>query len=229
MVPTQFKGLIPVALLKTNRGFDIGAAFAAKEIADTLHAPLIEGEISRLIVDLNRSLWNKTFFSEFSRQLDTKTREDIVKAYYAPYREKVLRQARAFIKKGLLIHLSIHSFTPILNGKERRADVGLLYDPRRRCETLFCNQLRSAFKKRSALKCIMNSPYRGTSDGLVTFLRTILPQDRYIGIEIEINQKFPLQGRSLYCKSLLGPLLQALESVLRVEYDRTSDPQRKFI
>ena len=28
-----------------------------------------------------------------------------------------------------VIHISSHSFTPELNGKVRRADVGLLYDP----------------------------------------------------------------------------------------------------
>jgi hypothetical protein len=35
-----------------------------------------------------------------------------------------------------------------------------------------------------------NKPYLGIDDGLTTYLRTIYPDSRYAGIEIEINQKF---------------------------------------
>lgn len=90
------------------------------------------------------------------------------------------------------MHLSVHSFTPILDGRVRRADVGLLYDPARRSEVELCRRwrlgLRDRFPGRSIL---MNSPYRGTSDGFTTDLRTRYSPARYVGIELEINQKLP--------------------------------------
>jgi len=39
-----------------------------------------------------------------------------------------------------------------------------------------------------------NYPYAGKSDGLTAFLRRRFPAEVYIGIELEINQKYVLSG-----------------------------------
>ena len=45
------------------------------------------------------------------------------------------------------------------------------------------------------LRVRRNYPYAGWTDGLTTYLRTRFPPQRYVGIEIEINQRFVL-GRT---------------------------------
>jgi hypothetical protein len=69
----------------------------------------------------------------------------------------------------------------------------LLYDPRRRDERVFCERWGRLLAQRIApLRVRRNYPYRGYDDGLTTALRRRFPADRYIGVEIEVNQKHPL-------------------------------------
>jgi hypothetical protein len=44
------------------------------------------------------------------------------------------------------------------------------------------------------LRVRYNYPYRGNTDGLGTWLRNRHPASRYLGIEIEINQRLVVTG-----------------------------------
>lgn len=66
----------------------------------------------------------------------------------------------------------------------------MLYDPARREERLFCatwKERLTAHLPRSRVR--RNQPYRGWSDGLTAYLRTLFPPDRYLGVELEVNQR----------------------------------------
>ena len=95
------------------------------------------------------------------------------------------------IKKGPkpVLHISVHSFTPILNGVERDVDIGLLFDPARRLESRFCEnikqQLDSTFP---SYRTQFNKPYLGIDDGFTSYLRTKFNDSEYAGIEVEISQ-----------------------------------------
>jgi predicted N-formylglutamate amidohydrolase len=94
-----------------------------------------------------------------------------------------------------VIHVSSHSFTPVLAGSERTADVGLLYDPRRRGESLLCARWKDALAVVApALRVRRNYPYAGKGDGLTAFLRRRYPDAAYVGVELEINQAIVLAG-----------------------------------
>ena len=83
----------------------------------------------------------------------------------------------------------IHSFTPVLNGVERDADVGILYDPSRPAEAKLADVLiKSILEREPSLRIRKNYPYLGKSDGLTTTLRQKFGTS-YAGLEIEINQK----------------------------------------
>jgi len=174
--------------LNSHRGFDPGALELAKEIAKKFKAPLIASTTSRLLVELNRSLHHPKLFSSWTHQLPPSDKEAILKKIYFPYRTQV---EQAIASNIPLIHLSIHSFTPELEGKIRQADIGLLYDPRRAREKQFANAWKQALKAggSSRLKIRANYPYLGKADGFTTFLRTKWKDSSYIGIELEINQK----------------------------------------
>jgi len=103
-----------------------------------------------------------------------------------------------------VIHLSSHSFTPVLDGKVRNADVGLLYDPARSGEVELCRRWQTRLKAWAPeWKVRRNYPYTGRSDGFTAYLRRRFPADVYVGIELEINHKHVLNG---------GPQWHALRS-----------------
>jgi len=179
------------AILATHQGFDSGALSMANTLATEFSAPLVASTISRLLVDLNRSIGHPRLHHEVIRNTSTSVRQRIVRDYYQPYRgqvEKLVRQA--IIAHGRVIHLSSHSFTPELNGKTRKADIGLLYNPARPKESVLCKHWQAAFKTCAPDLIIRrNYPYAGKGDGLTSWFRRQLTDNAYVGIELEINQK----------------------------------------
>jgi len=109
-----------------------------------------------------------------------------------------------------VIHVSSHSFTPVLNGEVRRADVGLLYDPRRREEAALCSRWKTALGAIApALRVRRNYPYAGKGDGLTSALRLAFASRDYVGIELEINQQIVLAGGRQWT-ALRGALIDSL-------------------
>lgn len=179
------------ALLNTHRGFDDGALIMARALSASLSAPLLTSTISRLLVDLNRSVGHPKRHHEVVRSMPAERRQRIIQTFYTPYREEVERLLRHSISEnGRAIHISSHSFTPVLDGKTRRADIGLLYDPGRTEEAAFCTRWKTCLNKLfPTLTIRRNYPYAGKNDGLTTSLRKSLAPSSYLGIELEINQK----------------------------------------
>lgn len=216
LVPEEYAELFrPHAeVLKTHRGHDIGALDLAKLMASAARAPLYFSTTTRLLIDLNRSLGHPSLFSEATRGLSAIERQRMLDVHYRPYREDVEQAIAELALKSRVLHLSIHTFTPVLQGAVRKADVGLLYDPSRQFERKFCGEWARALSTRdSTLVVRRNYPYRGVADGFVTYLRKRLPERRYAGVELEVNQKFPIGG-GLEWKKLRVELTQALATVL---------------
>jgi predicted N-formylglutamate amidohydrolase len=201
-------------LLATHRGYDIGILPLARYLARELGAPLHAAEVSRLLVDLNRSLRSPTLFSEVTRRLPAGERAAILRRYYAPYRERVEQEVAAGLRGGQILHLSVHSFTPELHGVVRRADIGLLYDPARPAEAEFCRRWQAAIARLDpALRVRRNYPYRGVSDCLVTTLRRRCDGEPYLGLEIEVNQNLP-QGEAGRWRQVRQVLLASLRAAV---------------
>jgi predicted N-formylglutamate amidohydrolase len=156
--------------------------------------PLYAATTSRLLVDLNRSRHHRSLFSAVSASLSRAQREDVLQRHYRPYREAVEAAIGSRIAAGrTVLHLSVHSFAPILDGLQRDADIGLLYDPARAQESGFCRAWQHGLRRACpAWRIRRNFPYRGRADGFTTHLRKRFSGDRYLGVELEINQRQPL-------------------------------------
>ena len=205
--------------LDSHRGYDFGALDVARDFARRLrHAwpvDLVTATTSRLLVDLNRSIGHARLHGEPVRLLDAEERAAIVARHYQPYRSRVQCAVEEALSRGArVVHVSCHSFTPSIDGKHRSADIGLLYDPRRSDETQLVKAWRDALlHAQPRLLVRLNYPYRGTADGLTTWLRRAFPERAYAGVELEINQAFPAAAPSIW-RALRLVLTGSLASAL---------------
>jgi predicted N-formylglutamate amidohydrolase len=200
------------AALNSHRGYDIGALRVARALARSIGCELHSATVTRLLVDLNRSIGHSTLHSEFCAPLKHNERASLIADYYRPHRKTVTEAIDRI--SGLVCHIGVHSFTPILGGEVRNADIGLLYDPKHRGEREFCLRWQRLLLERDpALRVRRNYPYLGTSDTLPTALRRHYPKLGYLGIELEINQAYLLQS-SKQTRLLTATLAASLTEVL---------------
>jgi len=220
-VPTHFAHLFQGQgkVLVSHQAYDYGAAKVARSLARRIHAPVYLGAISRLLIDLNRSPSNrKSLFTQYSRMLERNVRELLFQKYYQSYREKVENTVDEIIGKGKpVLHVSVHSFSSVLRGKRRNADIGLLYDPARKGEKDVCGFIAKLLKKEMVtLRVRRNYPYRGKTDAFTSYLRRKYAEKFYAGIEIEINQDLLLKNDSRRKKALYF-LEEGISTVLQAD------------
>lgn len=194
------------AALRSHAAWDKGSREIASILAHRLDAAHFAGRYTRLLVDLNRSRQSRNLMPKErfgykisgNRTLSRKEREERIEKYYTPYREAVETAIRNTIaSEGVCVHLSVHTFVSNLDGDVRNADVGILYDPQRRKERVFAERMRDSFLA-AKVPTRLNYPYEGTGDGFTTYLRKCLPKTKYLGIEIEVNQRALRTNRSVW-------------------------------
>lgn len=213
-IPENYRYLFShdLQVLKTHKAYDLGAFDlfrALKPLADFSHYQ----NISRLLVECNRSTGNKNLFSPYSAELGDSEKSSILDNYYWPYRKTIEGFIQNLIDNGEeVIHVSVHSFTPVLHGVVRNADIGLLYDPQHLREKEIANFWKEILFNNSEFKIRSNYPYLGKADGFTTSLRKLFPQN-YSGIEIEVNQKWAV-GEALV-ETLKSNLVSSLEELKR--------------
>lgn len=190
-VPKEYQPLFKEAedVLKSHKGWDPGALPLAKAIQEAFSLPLFNETTTRLLIELNRSLHHPSLFSTYTSQLDNETKNKLINQYYIPYRESVEEKIGELTSANhSVVHLSIHSFTPVFQDVERNCEIGLLYDPKREQEKAFCTAWKRKIQEQEKdWRIRMNYPYKGTADGFTTYLRKRF-KTGYSGIELEVNQ-----------------------------------------
>lgn len=211
------------ALLATHRGWDPGALELARQLAAAFDAPLFASTTTRLLIDLNRSIGHRQLHSEATRGLPLAARREIAALHYRPHRGAVESEVARRVEAGeRVLHVASHSFTPELGGVVRQADVAWLYDPRRAGEGAFASQwLGAMHKRRPDLKLRRNYPYQGKGDGLTSLLRERHAADRYVGIELEVNQRFAFEGGAAW-SALQADITRSLGDALETQRLRPS-------
>ncbi|MCB9170211.1 MAG: N-formylglutamate amidohydrolase [Flavobacteriales bacterium] len=200
--------------LASHRGWDIGALGLYRDLSHLADASF-HSTTTRLLIEMNRSLHHPQLFSRFTRGLPGPEREHIIGTHYRPYRSAVGDMVGTWLRNGdRVVHVSVHSFTPVLDGSVRNMDIGLLYDPARKDEVHFARAWRAAMRSGPEVPVVrMNAPYRGTSDGLTTSLRRTHRQG-YVGIELEVNQGHAVDGGRRMDRAITQCLERSLGHVL---------------
>jgi len=178
------------AVLASHRGWDPGALELARRMARRTGSELHACTWTRLLVEPNRSAHNPRIWSSFTRALPRAERERILERYWKPHRRAVEAAVDAATRGGhSVLHVAVHSFTPVLDGERRNADIGLLFDPGRKRERALARRWKALLAELAPdLRVRFNYPYLGTADGLSTAQRRRFPDARYAGFELELNQ-----------------------------------------
>jgi predicted N-formylglutamate amidohydrolase len=181
-------GLDPPAR-RCHLALDIGAGELTKRLAAGLGVTAVLAQYSRLVVDCNRELLDPGAFLEFgdgivipgNRNLSLEQKDQRASEIYWPYHYAIdmeLKRLAAFDFRTAFY--AIHSFTPVLNGKSRELEIGILWDADRPTAEMFIDGFRKA-----GFKVGDNEPYSGKAPQDFTIDRHAedarLP---HVGIEI---------------------------------------------
>ncbi len=202
-------------ILASHRGYDTGALELADNLYKTSGDFFFHYVTSRLLIDLNRTVINPKLFSNITKPLADEIKEQIKSKHYFPYIKSVEEKVRRIINQNnLVIHISVHTFTPVLNGNKRKTDIGLLYDPQKKTEKKFCKTWKENITEISQYNVRFNYPYRGVADSLTSYFRKQFGDKKYIGVELEVNQKFLYQNTTNW-ETIKDVLAKSLAASLR--------------
>ena len=137
-VPQALAGLgLSDSDLARHVGWDIGAAALTHELSRRWDAPAVLSGYSRLVVDCNRVLGEATSMPAVSDGIRVPANEDLPAGQadaraaecYWPYHGAVAAALDRFAAAGVApAVISMHSFTPQMNGFDRPWEIGVLWD-----------------------------------------------------------------------------------------------------
>ena len=145
-------GLDPFAR-RCHLAIDIGAGKLTEKLARSLGVTAVIAQYSRLVVDCNRQLMDPGAFLEYgdgilvpgNRNLTQADKDARANAIYWPYHKAIdeqIKRLRAIGPKPAFI--SVHSFTPVLNGVSRAVQMGVLWDKDSSLSDIFIEEFRAA-------------------------------------------------------------------------------------
>jgi predicted N-formylglutamate amidohydrolase len=134
-VPSGLDLGIEPSLLEDHIAWDIGVAAVSAQMVETANFAAYLGNISRLVVDLNRNADEAAVVPAHSdgvhiagNQLDRAAHASRLQAYHHPYHQRL---ERVLAEKRPALILSLHSFTPQLQSRRgvvRAWELGVLYN-----------------------------------------------------------------------------------------------------
>ena len=179
--------------LRRHIGWDVGAWAVVQALLRHVDSVAIASTYSRLLIDCNRALSDHDLIIPESdgtpipgnRGLTDAERHGRIREFYDPYHAAVDRAVRARAQAAELL-LSVHSFTPTLDGKERPFDVGILFDDYEDLAREFGQRLaHTGYRVRD------NEPYSGYA-GLIFSARRHGRRHGLPYLEIEMNNELLL-------------------------------------
>jgi predicted N-formylglutamate amidohydrolase len=165
-IPRALAGLgLSEAELCRHIAWDIGIAEVTKGLARHLDAPAVLSHFSRLIIDPNRAEADDTLVPAVSdgvaipgnRDVTPGARAARIAEFHAPYHAAVEQTLVAAMgRHPALALVSMHSFTPVMDGFERPWQIGILWDQDGRLPVPFMEVLRAR-----GIAVGDNAPYSG--------------------------------------------------------------------
>ncbi|MFS8052032.1 MULTISPECIES: N-formylglutamate amidohydrolase [Rhizobium] len=137
-LPEYFGDLgLSAEALSSHIAWDPGALAVARKMSVSLDATLVYQRFSRLVYDCNRPPESAGAMPEISeiytipgnQHLQAADRQARTEALYVPFHDRIralLKERAAREQKTVIV--TVHSFTPVYNGKQRAVELGILHD-----------------------------------------------------------------------------------------------------
>ncbi|OQM76279.1 N-formylglutamate amidohydrolase [Manganibacter manganicus] len=190
-LPDEYGTLgLPDTEFERHIAYDIGVETVTRTLASLLDAPAVLANFSRLLIDPNRGEDDPTLIRQLydgtvvpgNYPMSAEERERRLTGFYRPYHDAVatlIASVGETSGKAPFI-LSIHSFTPVMQGRKRPWHVGILWDRDDRAPSL----LMEALAADPTLTIGDNEPYDGALRGDTMFRHAIVNGFAHALIEI---------------------------------------------
>ncbi len=172
-IPSELNSLgLDAESLKSHIAWDPGALAVAEGISNRLDAVLVASQVSRLVYDCNRPpgaqgavpARSEIFDIPGNQNLGQAERNARISLVYEPFLANLASVIAAADSPAVIV--TIHSFTPIYNGKARDVELGILHDS----DTRLADAMLMNTHWHTALDVRRNEPY-GPEDGVTHTLR----------------------------------------------------------
>jgi predicted N-formylglutamate amidohydrolase len=175
-LPEYFGDLgLSTEALSSHIAWDPGALAVARKMSDNLDAMLVHQRFSRLIYDCNRPPESAGAMPEISeiytipgnQRLQAADRQARTDALYIPFHDRIralLKERAAREQKTMIV--TVHSFTPVYNGRQRAVELGILHDE----DHWLADRMLDAAAQAPLYRTERNEPY-GPEDGVTHTLK----------------------------------------------------------
>ena len=218
-LPERFGDLgLSAEALSSHIAWDPGALAVAKGISAALDATMVYQRFSRLIYDCNRPPESAGAMPETSeiytipgnQRLDAAGRQARTEGLYIPFHDSIralLNQRATRGQKTVIV--TIHSFTPIYNGKRRAVELGILHDDDR----WLADRMLDAAAEAPLYQTERNQPY-GPEDGVTHTLKLHGIANGLHNVMIEVRNDLIGDdvGQGVMADYLTGLLQNSLEA-----------------
>ncbi|NNE79762.1 MAG: N-formylglutamate amidohydrolase [Silicimonas sp.] len=156
--------------LQSHAVWDPGALALSRRLSEKLDAPLVACRVSRLVYDCNRppeapdAIPGRVEVIDIpgNQGLDAAARDMRARSVYDPFSACLSSMLDGFSHPPLM--MTLHSFTPVWNGRPRATEIGLLHDD----DPTLANAMMAASD--GAFDVALNMPYSAT-DGVTHTLQ----------------------------------------------------------
>lgn len=215
-LPDEYGTLgLPASEFERHIAYDIGVEPLTRALASLTGAPAVMANFSRLLIDANRGEDDPTMIRQLydgtvikaNYPMSGSEREKRLEDFYRPYHDavgSVIASVVGQTGKAPFI-VSLHSFTPTMQGRRRPWHVGILWDMDDRAPKPMIEML-------SADKSIVvgdNEPYDGALRGDTMYRHAIV--NGYAHALIEVRQDLIAEEKGVISwAERLHPIIEAL-------------------
>jgi len=215
-LPDEYGDLgLPSGEFQRHIAYDIGVETVMRKLSEITGAPGVMARFSRLLIDPNRGPDDPTLIRQLydgtvipgNYPISPSERRKRVERFYEPYHDAVAAMVASVAAASRIAPLviSIHSFTPFMQGRERPWHAGILWDRDPRA----AKPLIAALSALAGLVVGDNEPYDGALRGDTMFRHCT--SNGFAHALIEIRQDLVVaESGAVEWAERLAPILEDL-------------------
>ncbi len=215
-LPEEYGDLgLPASEFDRHIAYDIGVEAVTRALAARLGVPALLGGFSRLLIDPNRGEDDPTLIRQLydgtvvpsNYPMLAEEREQRLERFYRPYHDAVAALIASVAKEGggAPFLFSIHSFTPVMQGRVRPWHAGVLWDLDDRAARPLIDMLSAD----PLLTVGDNEPYDGALRGDTMYRHAIVNGFAHALLEIRQDLIADASGAEAWAERLT-PIVDAI-------------------